>query len=223
MNASRVSSLATAAVLAFAGVASADLITNGNFSAGNTGFTSAYAPVPPGDIYLPATYEIVSFNTGHSAFTPFYDHTSGNASGRYMAVNGTNTGLAPAWAQTVNLTAGNYNLSAWFASLVSQAPASLQFHIVPTVGSSMVSSTFFAPSTVANWAQSSFAFNIATTGSYSIQIWDTNQAFSGNDYAIDDISLTAVVPLPPAAYAGLASLAGIGAFGGIRRKRNARA
>jgi hypothetical protein len=35
-------------------------------------------------------------------------------------------------------------------------------------------------------------------------------------------SLT-VVPLPPAAYAGLASLAGVGVFGAIRRKRNARA
>ncbi len=83
------------------------------------------------------------------------------------------------------------------------------------------------------FARSGSNFAIVAGRSYTLSFnslspynFDANGNVTGVDDRstfLDDISLTIVVPLPPAAYAGLASLAGIGAFGAIRRKRNARA
>jgi hypothetical protein len=242
MNASRVSSLATAVVLAFAGVTSADLITNGNFSAGNTGFNSGYQYVTTGGsgyapsggpytLYDEGTYAIVNYDTLHPGFGDFMD-ADNNPNGRFMVVNGTTNGAGPAWGQNVALTAGSYNLSAFFATLVIPA-ADIQFRVFS--GSTLVaqSNAFSSPVptspngtlnglNIGNWAQTAFNFSV-TGGNYRVEIWDFDGTASGNDWAVDNISLTAVVPLPPAAYAGLASLAGIGAFGAIRRKRLARA
>jgi hypothetical protein len=81
-----------------------NLITNGDFEAGNTGFTSGYSPVT--DIYQnslepPLVYAIgTSPNLYHSAWLNFGDHTSGT--GKMMIVNGTTTEPpAVVWGQDV--------------------------------------------------------------------------------------------------------------------------
>ncbi len=214
--------LAAAGTAAIVGSAQANSIVNGDFEAGNTGFTSAYLYVPPASIYDPARYSIVQFDTIHSSWVDFADHTTGDGNvGHYMIVNGTDAGLGPTWAQDQSLSVGRYELSGWFASLFPDAPASLQFRVVDGNGST-ISPTFTAPLPPGVWAQRSFTFDVTAAGTYSVQIWDTNDAFSGNDYAIDDINLT-VVPLPAAAWAGLTG--GLGVFGltRVRRRRLLRA
>jgi hypothetical protein len=62
--------------------------------------------------------------------------------------------------------------------------------------------------------------NNLRTGRYLVMFEDlTNGDFDFNDLGVE---LMTVVPLPPAAWAGLASLAGVGVMGRIRRVRLAR-
>lgn len=200
---------AAAGVLCSAGVcaaAGADVI-NGDFEIGGIApSTTAYAST---DIYLPAQYLITSYDTVHSAWVDFYDHTYGNANGHYMVVNGTDNGSGPTWAQTVAVTPNTqYTLSGWFASLYATSIAWLEFR----VDGAIVNPAFAAPGTLGVWEQRSVTFTTGpTTTSISVEIWDSNQAFTGNDYAIDDITLT---PTP-----GAAALFGLGAALAARRRR----
>lgn len=189
--------------------ASANQVVNGDFQTGALGpSTSTYTQ--DGTMYPPATWNIVSYDTLHTSWQDFYDHTYGDERGYYMIVNGTDQGLGPAWAQTVSVTANtDYNLSGWFATLIQLAPASLEFR----VNGVTISPIFSAPNAAATWEQHSVSFNSGNNTSLSVEIWDTNQVFSGNDYAIDDISLTAV-PAP-----GALALAGLGGLAFSRRRR----
>ncbi|MBX3379852.1 MAG: PEP-CTERM sorting domain-containing protein [Phycisphaeraceae bacterium] len=191
------------------GIASANQVVNGGFQTGLLGpSTSTYAF--DNTMYPPATWNIVSYDTLHGSWQDFYDHTYGDERGWYMIVNGTDQGLGPAWAQTVTVTANtDYNLSGWFATLIQLAPASLEFR----VNGVTISPIFSAPNNAATWEQRSVSFNSGNNTSLSIEIWDTNQVFSGNDYAIDDISLEAV-PAP-----GSLALAGVAGLSIMRRRR----
>lgn len=194
-----------ACVASLCSVAAADIV-NGDFETGGIApSTTAYAST---DIYLPAQYLITSYNTVHSEWVDFYDHTYGNTNGHYMVVNGTDNGSGPTWAQTVAVTPNTqYTLSGWFASLYPSSIANIEFR----VDGVLVNPAFQAPNALGVWEQRSVTFNSGASTSISVEIWDSNQAFTGNDYAIDDISLT---PTP-----GAAALIGIGALAAGRRKR----
>ncbi|MBX3385240.1 MAG: PEP-CTERM sorting domain-containing protein [Phycisphaeraceae bacterium] len=230
MNARINLSAALACALACGSVASAtNLIVNGDFQTGSLGpSTSSYANLPfPGDadppidsIYDPTTYAIVTFDTIHESWADFYDHTFGDQRGFYMIVNGADDGTGPAWAQTVALAPNTeYDLSAWFASLNAISVASLEFRIIGN-DSTIISPQFFAPMDIPDggpgigvWEMRTLIFNSGANTSASIEIWDTNGIFFGNDYAIDDISLT-VVPAP-----GSLALTGLALGAALRRRR----
>jgi len=76
-----------------------NLIVNGDFQSGDTGFTTDYAPA--GDMYDPGVYAVgIDPNDYHSAWASFGDHTSGT--GNMMIVNGLDDGsLGVVWAQDV--------------------------------------------------------------------------------------------------------------------------
>lgn len=187
----------------------ANPIVNGDFETGALGpSTTAYAN---NDIYAPAQYIITNFDTVHSAWVDFYDHTTGNADGHYMVVNGTDSGQGPTWAQTVTVTPNTqYELSGWFASLYSAAIAQIEFR----VDGVLVVPQFSAPNSLGVWEQRSVTFTTGlSTTSISVEIWDYNQSFTGNDYAIDDVALN-VVPTP-----GSAATLAVGALAAMRRRR----
>jgi MYXO-CTERM domain-containing protein len=187
--------------------AHADLVVNGDFETGGIApSTTAYAST---DIYAPAQYIITNYDTVHSAWVDFFDHTFGTAAGHYMVVNGTDNGTGPTWAQVVAVQPNTeYTLSGWFASLYPASIAWLEFR----VDGAIVNPAFQAPGTLGVWEQRSVTFTTGpATTSISLEIWDSNQAFTGNDYAIDDISLT---PTP-----GAAALLGVGCLASARRRR----
>ncbi len=107
--------LALSLALPMAGVVGAvpgNLINNGDFEAGNTGFTTEYTYLDPsvtgGWTLGPEYMYTVSTNPSlyHSAWSSFGDHTSG--SGNMMIVNGTWDDYSPGynavvWAQEVTL------------------------------------------------------------------------------------------------------------------------
>lgn len=172
----------------------ASLIINGDFESGNEGFITDYSlDILAGD----QRYDITADpSLNHSGADSYGDHTSG--SGLMMAVNGAGTGDQLVWGQDVTLEANvDYEFSLWVSSWISTSPASLQFDL-----GGLSLGLYNAPTTTGQWEQYSYTFNSgALSGSQFLSIIDTELALVGNDFAIDDISLTAIsphpVPLPP--------------------------
>ncbi len=224
-----------AALLAAGGLAvpalGANLISNGDFQLGTLGpsassfsyeNTVGSASLPVDSIYDEGTYSIVSYDTIHGNWVDFYDHTMGNADGRYMIVNGSDDGSGPSWMQTVAVQPNtDYVLTGWFASLHASAIANLQWNLIGDA-SNESSAGFLAPKGSGQggpglgvWSERTFAFNSGANTSIRVELWDTSGIASGNDYAVDDISLAPAVPAP----ASMASLALAGLIGARRRTR----
>ncbi len=185
--------------------ASANLIINGDFESGNTGFTSDYE-------YTSASGGLATGGEGsgagryavgtnpqyyHSSFSSAGDHTSG--SGQMMIVNGSlqQNPIKNVWTGSLvgPLTVGaTYQLTAWVMNVYSENPASLSF----SVGGTQVGSNFSATG-VGVWQQ--FTASFVATANQTPTAVDLKLQFSGDDFALDDISL-APVPEPTTFFAG---------------------
>lgn len=192
MNHACTGTLNALAMLLLAGSACGDTLTT--FSSGSIApGTSSYFVSPT--MVEAGTYNVVSFDTLHGSWSDFFDHTSGDETGRFMVVNGgSGSGGGMAWGATISVLAGtDYELGAWFASVYGFAVASLKFVVIGDT--TLTSGTFTAPGPTGVWEQSTFGFNTGSATSVTVQIWDTTGISDGNDYAIDDITLD-VVPGP---------------------------
>lgn len=220
--------VAAAGVMGIGHAAHADLITNGDFSQGNVGFTSNYiedssqnAGLNAGPLSGAGYYGIVTDSQyWHPLFTDFHDHTTGTEN--MMIVNGSSTPDMTVWSENnLGVTpGGNYEFSFWAASAYPQSPATLDVTAVVNGAQE----TFDLGSDAGVWHQFTMDFT-ATSSPMTISIVDTNLQLSGNDFALDDISLVQqpaggpVVPLPASALSGSILLAGVAAANRIRRKR----
>ena len=184
---------------------STELVVNGDFSAGNTGFThSTYiynADVAGNAELVPEGHYGVgtNANTYHSNFWGM-DHTTG--AGNFMIVNGYPGAPQPViWATTVAVVPGvSYYFSAWALSLNSSGNyAVLQFR----VNNTLVGTTAPLPARPQNnnppfnWIQF-YGTWTAPAGVFSvpIEIVDFQTAAAGNDFGLDDISFATLAPLP---------------------------
>jgi hypothetical protein len=200
-----------------------NLLTNGDFEQGNTGFTSDYTYIPGNGTLHTEIGEYSVINNPATAFTNGYlsygDHTTG--SGLMFFGDGAGPNLN-AWAENVNLTAGEYSFSAWVAdpdpSLFN--PANLALFVNGTQ-----TGTTFTSTNVGVWQEWSFNLNVATGGNDLLSIRDINpNDGSYDDFTMDDLSLTkgsgtGTTPEPGSFVlmgSGLLGCAGI-----VRRKRNA--
>ena len=185
---------------------STELVTNGDFSAGNTGITSAYGYVSTGYSGLPTTglwpegyYAIGSDPTFFHTNFWGRDHTTN--SGNFMIVNG--SGSNPpvvVWQQTVSVLPNtDYYFAAWAISLNSVSPyANLQF----SVNGILVGTT--APLTARvgnnnppyNWQRFYGNWNSGIATTAVIQIVDLQTALGGNDFGLDDISFGTLAAIP---------------------------
>ncbi len=181
----------TGTYICTADILSNDLVANGDFSLGNTLFTSNYiVPTVPGAFGLltnPGTYLITtSPNLAHNNFIPFGDHTTGT--GNMMVCNGSAVANDIVWSQTISVSPNtNYNFSAWVASVYNTTAgneAQLQF----SINGSLLGSTYSAPFTAGVWANFATNWNSGVSTSAVITIVDQNFTAPGaNDFALDDI------------------------------------
>lgn len=164
-----------------------NLVENGDFESGNTGFTSDYT-YSPGNLVPEGLYDVLDNpQNSHPGFAPCDDHTSG--SGNMMVVNGAGTPNLNVWCQTVTVTPNTqYVLSAWVTSVVAASPALLQFSINGTP----VGGIFSAPGGTCNWQQYFQTWNSGSNGSATICIVNQNTTLGGNDFALDDIVFSPV-------------------------------
>lgn len=185
--------LAFSSFLALAALSPAfDFVVNGDFEAGNTGFTSDYVYVTPGPGHLGAqgVYTIdTNPHNSHTSFANMGDHTTGT--GLMMILNG-KAGDSSVWEETVTglLIGELYTFSAWASSVHPTSPASLELRVNGlTVDSIALSST------TNYWLQGLGTWTADSTTA-TLRIVDVNGASSGNDFAVDDISFAGPVPEP---------------------------
>lgn len=174
----------------------ADMIVNGNFSGGNTGFTSEYTFFPtfsggPGNMN-DGNYAIS--NCPSDANGSWWqcnglDHTGG--AGEMLIVNGASTAGVSVWCQTHEVMPNtDYAFSTWLSTMHPQNPAILQF----SINGQLLGSPFNASSTICEWNQFYEIWNSQHNTIASICIVNMNTAISGNDFALDDISFSPLCP-----------------------------
>ena len=167
---------------------SGNLVTNGNFSSGNTGFSSSYSVGAGGSwgpISNPGTYYITNnANFAHTNFPSFSDH---GGSGNMMVCNGSDIAGTSVWCQSIPVTANtDYNFSSWAATCVNGSAAELadlQFSINGT----LIGSQFSPSISPGVWTQFNATWNSGTNTTANICVVNQNTTASGNDFALDDI------------------------------------
>jgi len=195
--------LALVTVLTLATAAHAALIINGDFESGNTGFSSDYEYTSDagglavgGEGSGGGRYAIgTNPQYYHNGFVAFGDHTTGT--GNMMIVNGSFTTGKDVWVGSLSsslMIGQTYVLSAWVRNVYPASPAVLQF----SIGGAQVGSDFSVTGTDA-WHL--FTATFVAGASQTPAAVDINLAFSGNDFALDDISIVAV-PEPSTYLAG---------------------
>ncbi len=163
-----------------------NLIVNGDFSGGNTGFSSSYNYTFPngteGEYFVGTNPQ--AWNGGLS---PCGDHTSG--AGNMMMVNGSPIANMSIWCQTVPVSPNtDYLFSTWVTPAYNVNMPILQFSIngVP-LGSN------FSPSGAnCTWEEFFSTWNSGANTTANICIVNQNINIAGNDFGIDDISFSPV-------------------------------
>lgn len=191
----------------------ASILVNGDFELGNTGFTSEFTfttNITPASTYV--ITEDPSLN--HSSATSYGDHTSG--SGLMMAVNGSTTPDDVVWEQTVAVdTNSAYEFSVFTSSWFS--PGGLQL----SINNVAVGSVFSTSSINGVWEQTLRSWSSGSAITATLQLINTASAFTGNDFALDDLTFvkTTVIPIPATVWLFGSSLLGL--IGLSRQKFNA--
>jgi gliding motility-associated-like protein len=165
-----------------------NLVVNGDFEAGNTGFSSSYTYVSgPGSLVPESVYAISTdpFHE-HPGAVSFGDHTTG--SGNMMAINGASSPIS-VWCETISVTPfTDYNFSAWVANWSSAdvgpgAPL-LQFQI----NGVLIGTPFASTAAPGIWTNFFATWNSGVSTTATICIYDEVTVLGGNDFALDDIT-----------------------------------
>ena len=196
----------------------ANLIVNGDFEAGLSGFGSDYSPSANGCISCVG----VNSNTLSWYYAPGYvevfnDHTSGTGGMLLYDPPGSPSAWR-IWYQSVNVEAGKtYTFSGWGREANSENPGVndglVRFEVNGAGLGTLV--------TVQNaWTHFSAAYTATTTGTVTLALRDMNATtWNGTYTAIDDLAFTQAVP-EPETYALM--LAGLGLVGFAARRRGRR-
>ncbi len=181
-----------------------ELVTNGNFSAGNIGFTSTYGYVSTGYTGVPTSglwpegkYAVGNNpNFYHPAFYGT-DHTNG--SGNFMIINGDPVTGSTIWAENgLTVTPNtNYYFSAWGLSVYNGNNAVLQF----AVNGLQVGTVAYLPNGYTvntgpyTWVKFFGSWNSGPATTANISIVDLQTILGGNDFGLDDISFGTLSPV----------------------------
>lgn len=206
-------------------VVAGNLIANGDFSAGNSGFGSGYSFATADDCMPPGVYDIVLQPIDcHPYWASFGDHTSGD--GYMMTINGADIANVQVWSETVSVVPETqYYFSTWIASSHPTSPAMLDF----SINGASIGTTFAAAATTGLWQQFYTSWNSGANTTAQLSLVNQNTIFYGNDFALDDIVFDTIVPTlatdvgndvpEPASWPLLAAAIGASLVAGSRKRR----
>lgn len=170
-----------------------NLIQNGDFSQGDTLFTTEYNYVAnPNPFGVQSSYSIVTNpNAWFTAFASCGDHTTGT--GNMMVFDGSTDPLGIiAWSNQNPVPVvpnTNYTFSYYVASASPDSPSRLEVLINGVSQGAPVT----APGVACMWTQVSYNWNSGSNTTANIAIHNRNAVDYGNDFALDDISLKETV------------------------------
>jgi gliding motility-associated-like protein len=171
-----------------------NIVVNGNFSAGNSGFTSSYTLGPTGSpwgiVGDPGTYAVTTNpSLVHNNFASFTNHTPGG--GGMMVVNGASTANTNVWCQNITVIPNtDYNFSTWVTSCESGQPVAQLANLEFFINGTSIGPTITPTSNAGVWSQFSLQntpWNSGVNVSANICIVNQNTTAAGNDFALDDI------------------------------------
>lgn len=163
-----------------------NLIVNGNFNNGNTGFTSQYT-FTPNNVTEGQYFVGPNPQAWNGGLDNCQDHTTGN--GNMLLVNGSPVADVEVWQQTVTVTPNtNYAFSTWIQALWTPNPAQLSF----AINGRNLGNLITASLPTCTWTQFSATWNSGASTTAVISIVNRNTMVQGNDFALDDISFAPV-------------------------------
>ncbi|TSJ45586.1 PKD domain-containing protein [Fluviicola chungangensis] len=166
-----------------------NLIVNGDFESGNTGFTTGYTIGTGGSwglLSLAGTYLVTTNpSLAHSNFMSCTDHTAAPGT-QMMVVNGAGTAGTNVWCQTVAVDGNtDYQFSAWASNALNNpSVAQLQF----SINGSPIGTVFSTQTIGCSWQQFFQTWNSGLNSSAQICVLSQNLIDDGNDFMLDDLS-----------------------------------
>lgn len=179
--------------------AGTELIVNGDFEAGNTGFGSDYTYSSP--TVGPGNYTVgTSPNTSNSYFANIQDHTPGAGKNNMLIIDVDGTVGKNAYNTTVNVLPNTtYFFSAWFSNINTNTSCAtcggIYFENSPmirfSINNAVVGDIVRVDSSSHAWNQFFVTWNSgAVSGNITIRIENIRTGSGGNDLALDDISFS---------------------------------
>jgi hypothetical protein len=170
----------------------ANLVINGDFSNGYSGFSSqyGYADSSTTESRFGVTSNPRNF---HPSGASFGDHTSGQ--GLMLVANGATKANVFVWQQTFDLLSNtDYSFSGWvsswgnFGDATDPSPSRLNLLIDGVV----LGNQFFVPAANGQWDEFQYSFTTGTKTAITLSLISNNTAGVGNDFVLDDLSLSSV-------------------------------
>jgi len=202
-----------AAVVLCAGPALANLVINGGFEDGNTGFTSDYI-YSTSSGFINGYYAIGSNPSAYNG--AWTDITAAHGGTNMMIVNGATNGTSSVWSAQVTVESGTYKFSAWVANSFTGMPNPANFTL--KIGGGTITS-FALGRYTKGWQEFSTNWISTSGGTVTLALVDTATGENGNDFVLDDITFARVNPVP---IPGAVWLLGSGLLGLVAIKRKFR-
>lgn len=207
--------------------AASNLVVNGDFEAGNSGFNSSYSFVDSSLTNSASMYPEGAYTVGSNA-NAYHNQWASvpglGGSGNYLIVNGATTPTV-VWEQTVSgVAAGTSYFFEAFAANVCCAPgvgigtpSTITFQAIQD-GSVSTLRTFTTSTMPGLWQGFSNRFVAASAAPVTLRLINASTEFGGNDFGVDRINFSVNSAVPePASWAML--LAGFGLVGAVARRR----
>lgn len=169
-----------------------NLITNGDFEGGNTGFTSGYLYSQPNPLDGPGHYTVAPSIT-NGWFANCQDHSPNSTTNNMLLGDGANgdVGISAGtnvWCQNVTVEPNTYyEFSTYLSNLNgSGATSTLQF----SINSTQIGTPQTTPLGTCQWNQFYVLWNSGISTTANVCISEASGAQPGNDFALDDISFS---------------------------------
>lgn len=164
-----------------------NFIANGDFSFGNSDFTTDYTFTsnPAGNGQQRCYGIVTNPKTWFNAFSSCPDHTTGT--GRMFVADGA-TNVAKVWTQNVSglLPNQDYDFSYYIQSVTSGTVAKMEV----LINGVSLGALKNAPASNCQWMLHKYTWNSGSNTSATITIYNRDTSAGGNDFAIDDIAFT---------------------------------
>ena len=185
----------------------ANLLTNGSFESGDTGFSTDYlnyfnGTTSPNTYTAGGSYTVGTNPANNSvssdAWANIGDHTTGT--GNMLEVDADTAGNR-FWYESVTVVPNTtYTFSYWGTGIDTQgnsSPAMVQLTLNgAAVGSQATFSTTSTGNTATTWVNFTDTWNSGANTTALVALSDLNTAQNYNDFAVDDLSFAAPAPEP---------------------------